>query len=55
VPASHTHALTRAQEVGEPAGQIAARQLEIERIRSALRRAEELSTDVAGAIEAAAS
>jgi hypothetical protein len=37
-----------------PAGRIAARQLEIERIRSALRRAEELSTDVAGAIEAAA-
>ena len=53
--ASPTRALTRAQEVGEPAGQIAARQLEIERIRSALRRAEELSTDVAGAIEAAAS
>ncbi len=49
--ASHTRALTRAQEVGEPAGQIAARQLEIERIRSALRRAEELFTDVAAAIE----
>ena len=51
---SHTRALTRAQEAGEPAGQIAARQLEIERIRSALRRAEELSSDVAAAIEAAA-
>jgi hypothetical protein len=49
--ASHTRALTRAQEVGEPAGQIAARQLELERIRSALRRAEELFTDVAAAIE----
>jgi integrase len=52
--ASHTRALARAQEIGEPAGQIAARQLEIERIRSALRRAEELSSDVAAAIEAAA-
>jgi len=53
--ASHTRALTRAQEIGEPAGQIAARQLEIDRIRSALWRAEELSSDVAAAIEAAAS
>jgi hypothetical protein len=52
--ASHTRALARAQEIGEPAGQIAARQLELERIRSALRRAEELSSDVAAAIEAAA-
>jgi hypothetical protein len=52
--ASHTRALTRAQETGEPAGQIAARQLEIERIRGALQRAEELSSDVAAAIEAAA-
>jgi hypothetical protein len=52
--ASHTRALTRAREVGEPAGQIAARQLEIDRIRSALQRAEELSTDVAAAIESAA-
>jgi hypothetical protein len=52
--ASHTRALTRAQESGEPAGQIAARRLEIDRIRSALGRAEELSTDVAAAIEAAA-
>jgi hypothetical protein len=46
--------VTRAQEIGEPAGQIAARELEIERIHSALRRAEELSSDVAAAIEAAA-
>jgi hypothetical protein len=52
--ASHTGALTRAHEIGEPAGQIAARPLEIDRIRSALRRAEELSSDVAAAIEAAA-
>jgi hypothetical protein len=52
--ASHTRALTRAHEIGEPAGQIAARQLEIDRIRSALRRAEELSSDVAAAIESAA-
>jgi integrase len=52
--ASHTRALARAEQAGEPAGQIAARQLEIERIRSALQRAEELSGDVAAAIEAAA-
>lgn len=52
---SHTRALERAREVGEPAGQIAARDLEIERIRSALRRAQELSEDVATAIESAAS
>jgi uncharacterized protein (DUF2342 family) len=52
--ASHTRALDRAREVGEPAGQIAARELEIERIRSALRRAEELTEDVASAIESAA-
>jgi hypothetical protein len=38
----------------EPAGQIAARELEIARIQSALCRAEELSDDVAAAIEAAA-
>jgi integrase len=53
--ASHTRALTRAQQIGEPAGQIAARQLEIDRISGVLRRAEELSTDAAAAIEAAAS
>jgi hypothetical protein len=49
-----TDALTRAQEIGEPAGQIAARQLEVDRIRSALQRAEELSSDVAVAMKAAA-
>ena len=53
--ASHTRALSKAQDIGEPAGQIAARQLEIDRIRSALHWAEELSTDAAAANEAAAS
>ncbi len=51
---SHTRALTRAHETGEPAGQLAARQLEIDRLRSALQRAEELHTDVSNALEAAA-
>ena len=46
--------LDKAREDGEPAGQIAARELEIDRIRAALRRAEELTDDVAAAIEAAA-
>jgi integrase len=53
--ASHLRVLHRAREIGEPAGQVAARELEVERIRSALRRAEELSTDVAALIEATAS
>jgi len=35
----------------EPAGQIASRELEVARIRQALRRAEELTMDVAAAIE----
>ncbi|HZD22634.1 MAG TPA: site-specific integrase [Acidimicrobiia bacterium] len=52
--ASHRRALARAHEVGEPPGQIAARQLEIERVEHALRRAEELDHDVAAAIEAQA-
>jgi integrase len=51
---SHHRALARAGERGEPAGQIAARELEITRIEGALRRAEELNDDVAAAIEAAA-
>ncbi|HZD24160.1 MAG TPA: hypothetical protein VE569_12285, partial [Acidimicrobiia bacterium] len=51
--ASHRRALTRAQDIGEPAGQ-AARELEIGRIEHALRRAEELDHDVAAAIEAEA-
>lgn len=52
--ASHERALGAAAGRGEPAGQIAARTLEVERIRAALRRAEELPIDVAAAIEAAA-
>jgi hypothetical protein len=51
---SHTRALTRAREISEPAGQIAARELEIDRLRSALHRAEELNTVAAAALEAAA-
>ncbi|MDQ6803524.1 MAG: hypothetical protein M3065_00860 [Actinomycetota bacterium] len=51
---SHRRSLTAARESGEPAGQIAARELEVIRIESALRCAEELTDDVAGAIEAAA-
>jgi hypothetical protein len=51
---SHRRALTLARKHNEPAGQIAARQLEIVRIQGALRRAEELTDDVAGAIEASA-
>ena len=50
---SHQRSLTSARSSGEPAGQIAARELEIIRIESALRRAEELNGDVADAIEAA--
>ena len=52
---SHTRALDKAREVGEPAGQIAARELEVERIRSAMQRAQELTDDAADALEAAAS
>lgn len=43
-----------ARQTGEPAGQIAARKLEVERIRSAPRRASELTDDAAGVLEAAA-
>jgi hypothetical protein len=49
---SHKRGLAKARERGEPAGQIAARELEVERITAALRRARELSGDVAEAIEA---
>jgi integrase len=49
--ASHERALGAARQHGEPAGQIAARQLEVSRISHALQRAEELPSDVAGAIE----
>jgi integrase len=51
--ASHQRSLTRAHESHEPAGQIAARELEIIRIQSALHRAEQLGGDVAAAHEAA--
>ena len=50
---SHQRALARARDT-EPAGQVAARELEIVRIESALRRSRELDGDVAAAIEAAA-
>jgi hypothetical protein len=49
--ASHERALATAQQRGEPAAQIAARQLEVSRISHALRRAEDLTSDVAAAIE----
>lgn len=52
---SHTAALERARDAGEPSGQIAARDLEVARIKSALRRAEDLPSDVAECIESAAS
>jgi len=51
---SHERAFASAQQHGEPAGQLAARKLEVGRIRQALRRAEELAEDVATAIERAA-
>jgi len=51
---SHERELAAAKGRGEPAGQVAARELEVTRIRSALWRAEELTADVASAIEAAA-
>jgi hypothetical protein len=51
--ASHQRSLSAAHDHNEPAGQIASRELEIVRIRGALQRAEELSDDVAAAIEPA--
>ena len=50
---SHEQSLGRARTAGEPAGQIAARELEVHRISGALRRADALDHDVASAIEAA--
>jgi len=47
---SHQVALDRARG-GEPAGQLAARELEVQRISGALRRADALDDDVAAAIE----
>jgi site-specific recombinase XerD len=52
--ASHNRALEQGRKHGEPAGQLAARELEVARIQSALRRADELTGDVAIAIEASA-
>jgi integrase len=49
--ASHQRSLSAAHEHSEPAGQIASRELELVRIKGALQRAEELSDDVAAAIE----
>jgi hypothetical protein len=49
--ASHQRSLTAAHVHSEPAGQIASRELEIVRIKGALQRAEELSDDVAAAID----
>jgi hypothetical protein len=51
--ASHERELAAAKLRGEPLGQIAAREIEVARIRGALDRAEELTGDVAAAIEAA--
>ena len=50
---SHTLSLERARGNSEPAGQLAARELEVQRINDALRRADALDDDVAAAIEAA--
>ena len=51
--ASHQAALERARGARERAGQLAARELEVQRVGSALRRAGDLDDDVAAAIEAA--
>ena len=52
--ASHTRGLAKARHAGEPAGQLACRELQVERIRSALHRAEALSDNAAAALDAAA-
>lgn len=49
---THEDALDRARD-REPAGQLAARELEVQRIDGALHRADALDDDVAAAIEAA--
>jgi hypothetical protein len=51
--ASHERSLVAARGYGEPAGQIAAREMEIVRIKGALQRAKELSDDVATVIDRA--
>jgi hypothetical protein len=50
---SHQRSLDAALGHNEPAGQLAARELELVRIKGALQRAEELNDDVAAAIERA--
>jgi integrase len=49
---SHQAALERARGAREPAGQLAARELEVQRISGALRGAGDLDDDVAAALEA---
>ena len=51
--ASHERSLVAARDHREPARQIASREMEVVRIKGALQRAEELSDDVADAIERA--
>jgi hypothetical protein len=50
---SYERSLVAARGHSEPAAQITAREMEIVRIKGALQRAEELSDDVAAAIEPA--
>jgi hypothetical protein len=51
---SHERALQRARSAGEPAGQMASRELEIQRITGALPRADELTDDDAAVLKAVA-
>jgi hypothetical protein len=51
--ASHERSQVAARGHSQPAGQIASREMEIVRTKGALQRAEELSDDVAAAIEGA--
>lgn len=52
--ASHRSSLERAHTAGEPAGQLAARELELQRIAGALRPLRRAHDDVAAALEAVA-
>ena len=51
---SHRRSLAEGERAGEPAGQLASRRLEIQRIEGGLGRAEQLPADVAAMIEGAA-
>lgn len=51
--ANHARELARAEARHEPLGQLASRRLELARLDQAVRRAQELSVDVAAAMEAA--